>query len=808
MTNPQFTINLNADNTSDETINQNVVTPKTDSAVSDYGHVPEEMKQFPHWVVATANKLPINPASGYGAKSNDPSTWSSFDVCLSYLKENYGKEVSIGNQMSSIEGLGFMFQKETGLVGIDIDHCLDANGNIVDERVKAILDTNDSYAEVSKSRSGIHIISRGQKNFSSNKVHLTDEIVLEVYDSARYFFITGNLFSAEKDKITDGQALLDYIGKEFFSSSNEKSSTIAIPIESGNEPAVISEEVMDRLEYNLNSDEYFNRRWNGERFKGDESSDDMSLLCSLAHITHDRETIKALFINSPYFDSKDDAHKRKVIVREDYIIRSINKAIEYAECNLDPEEAILLEYDFTDDGNADRFIHLYGDKISYCQDENLWYVYNGKFWEADIQKTNMMKLTKELANTMKTITKSYVSSDGNYDKQLQQAVKRLGNIHTKQSMITASQCEVARMKKDYNTRRDILIVKNGVVDLRTGELLDFSPDYYSTQAVVDINYNPKAGDPTRFLQFLDEIFAGDKELVEYLLRFLGYCLTGEVKESKFLICYGSGANGKSVLFNLIRDVMGMYSDSMAPSGILKKRNSDGPNSSVMKIRDTRMVTIDELQKYDELDTGLVKNITGGASEKINVREMYGRAQSFEFAFKLILNTNFLPRLNWMDNAMNRRVVVIPFDVVFTDEKQDRSLPYKLQKEKEQILNLLIKMAVEYYQHGLPEIPEASKAAFKKATLADCPLKAYFDEEIEITRDKGDMIQAQAFYDSFLQWAYAHDFHIDDIDSQTNVGRRMKQMHGITVKQDGYHRVQYCGMKFKKSAAKPEAEKTA
>lgn len=808
MTNPQFTINLSADNTSAETINQNVVTPKTDSAVSDYGYVPEEMKQFPHWVVATASKLPINPASGYGAKANDSSTWNSFEICYSYLKENYGKEVTIGNQKSSIEGLGFMFQKETRLVGIDIDHCLDADGNIVDERVKAILDTNDSYAEVSKSCSGIHIITRGQKNFSSNKMHLTDEIVLEVYDSARYFFITGNLFSAEKDKLTDGQALLDYIGKEFFSSSNEKSSTIAIPIEASNEPAVISEEVMERLEYNLKSDEYFNRRWNGERFKGDESSDDMSLLCSLAHITHDRETIKALFIKSPYFDSKDADHQRKIIDREDYIIRSINKAIEYAECKLDPEEAILLEYDFTDDGNADRFIHLYGDRVSYCQDENLWYVYNGKFWEADIQKTNMMKLTKELANTMKTITKSYVSSDSNYGKQLLQAVKRLGNIHTKQSMITASQCEVARLKKDYNTRRDILIVKNGVVDLRTGELLDFSPEYYSTQAVVDINYNPKAGEPTRFLQFLDEIFAGDKELVEYLLLFLGYCLTGEVKESKFLICYGSGANGKSVLFNLIRDIMGMYSDSMAPSGILKKRNSDGPNSSVMKIRDTRMVTIDELQKYDELDTGLVKNITGGASEKINVREMYGRAQSFEFAFKLILNTNFLPRLNWMDNAMNRRVVVIPFNVVFTDEKQDRSLPYKLQKEKEQILNLLIKMAVEYYQHGLPEIPKASKAAFKKATLADCPLKAYFDEEIEITRDKGDMIQAQAFYDSFLAWAYAHDFHIDDIDTQTNVGRRMKQMHGITVKQDGYHRVQYCGMKFKKSAAKPEAEKTA
>ena len=163
MANPKFTINLSADNTSAETVNQNVVNQKTESAVSDYSHVPEEMKQLPHWVVATKSKLPINPASGYGAKSNDPSTWSSFDVCYSYLKENYGKEISIGNQKSSIEGLGFMFQKETGLVGIDIDHCLDADGNIVDERVKAILDANDGYAEISKSRSGIHIISRAQK---------------------------------------------------------------------------------------------------------------------------------------------------------------------------------------------------------------------------------------------------------------------------------------------------------------------------------------------------------------------------------------------------------------------------------------------------------------------------------------------------------------------------------------------------------------------------------------------------------------------------------------------------------------------
>ena len=779
--------------------NLNLLSPQATITTKLYENVANALIELPNWVIATNKKLPFNPQSGKGAKSNDCSNWNSFDSCLNYLKKNYGKAVTIGNQSSEIAGLGFMFCKDCGLVGIDIDHCLNENGVIIDDRVQRIVDSTTSYAEISCSGTGIHIITRAQKNFSSNKIHLTKDIALEVYDTARYFFITGNILDDKHTKVTEDQALLDNIGKEFFFTNIEADDNNIYSTDIYADCENIPEEVIERLDSYLTTDSIFRRRWYGERFKGDESSDDMALLFKLAKIADGNiEFIQALFLSSPYFASKDEHHKAKVQIRKDYITRSINKAVEYCGMDLEPEDITLLEYDFTDDGNADRFLYLYGDNVSYCTDENTWYVFNGHFWEADVGKNHIMKLSKELASKMKLVADAFRKHSDSVDKQFLQSVKRLGNMHAKQSMISACQCEVAREKKDYNIHRDILTVHNGVVNLRTGELLPFSAEYFSTQAIRDIDYNPSNDEPTRFLRFLNEIFNSDKELINYVLRFLGYCLTGEVKESKFLICYGSGANGKSVFFNLVRDIMGFYADSMAAAGILKKRNNDGPNTNIMRIRDTRMVTIEELKRFDELDTALVKNITGGTGEKINVREMYGRAQSFEIAFKLVMNTNFLPRLDWIDYAIERRVVVIPFNVVFSKEKQDKDLPSKLREEKEQILNLLIKNAVEYYKYGLPEIPEACKQAFKKATVADCPLKAYFDEEIEITRKKSDKIQAQSFYDGFKQWCACHDIAEDYIDSQASIGRRVRFLHGVETKTDGYHRVQYCGMKFKNS----------
>lgn len=812
-----------------------------------YADIPSAMKQLPNWVISTANKNPFNPATGNKAKSNDAGTWNSFECCEEFLKKNVGKEYVYRNSdgtetTTEFSGLGFMFNKESGIVGVDIDHCLDENGRPISDMVNQILSMTDSYVEKSQSGTGLHIIVNGTKTFNSCRKKITDGIEIEVYDNARFFYITGNAYVAADKEVTEGQALIDYIASAFFAESKSKSekSTNDLPIAA----VQIPEDVWATLETKLLVSEKLNMLWNGNRpvnneGSTDESINDASLLAMLGPVVnYEPELMKALFLASPYVESKDQKHKKK-LERADYLDRTIDFVVDSHKASVSTSEnqqeyqnhdkelqasnykeyfAPLRNYDFSDDGNAGRFLHFYGDRVLFCDDEGIWYVFNGKIWVPDVSKSLMKSMAKELYFNMKSLANELVTywsqdnqnEEANTDdksesdkeamlkvaKNIANAVKKLGNVSVKTSMFRAAECDALVDKAEFNSLTDKLVVKNGIVDLKTGSLMDFSPDYKVTQTI-NIDYNPNAGTPARFLQFLDEIFCGDEELVEYVLCFLGYCLTGEVKESKFLVCYGGGSNGKSVFFNLIHKVLGEFAGSMGKGAVLKKRNADGPNSGLMKVRDKRFVQVSELDKYSDLDTALVKNLTGGKGEVINSREMYGSEQSFEIQFKLIINTNFLPKFNWFDFAMARRVVVIPFDRTFKDGEKDLDLPDKLEAEKEQILNLLIQKAVEYYQRGsLPQKPEASIAAYEKALLNDCPLKAFFDKQVEITGSAEDEIRGEAFYSAILDWCGNNGIVGDSVPTQTATGIVIKNTRGVTVREDREHRVHYLGLKLK------------
>lgn len=793
-----------------------------------YANIPLAMKQLPNWVISTANKNPFNPATGNKAKSNDAGTWNSFECCEAFLKKNVGKEYAYRNSdgtetTTEFAGLGFMFNKESGIVGVDIDHCLDENGRPISDMVNQILSLTDSYVEKSQSGTGLHIIVNGIKTFSSCRRKLADGIEIEVYDNARFFYITGNAYVAADKEVTEGQALIDYIASAFFAESKSQSekSTNDLPIAAVQVP----EDVWATLETKLLVSEKLNMLWNGNRpvnneGNTDESINDASLLAMLGPVVnYEPELMKALFLVSPYAQTKDEKHQKK-LERADYLDRTIafvvdshNNVAEKSEAEIVDEAepccdgncfAPLLNFDFTDDGNAERFLHLYGDEVAFCDSENTWYVYNGKFWAADKNKSAMNLKAKELYANMKRLSSElieYYIKSGNLDKakeagQIAKCVKRLGNVGVKNAMFKAAECSAVMDKAEFNAQPDIIVVNNGVVDLKTGSLMSFCPDFKFTQAL-NIDYKPNAGVPERFLQFLDEIFCGDKELIEYVLCFLGYCLTGEVKESKFLVCYGGGGNGKSVFFNLINKILGSYADTMGKGAVLKKRNADGPNSGLMKVRDKRFVQVNELDRYADFDTALVKTLTGGKGEIVNAREMYGTEQSFEIQFKMIINTNFLPRINWFDFAMVRRVVVIPFDRTFKDSERDMNLPEKLEAEKEQILNLLIQKATEYYRLGkLPAKPQACETAYQKALLRDCPLKAFFESQVVLTECEKDDIRGEEFYTCIVDWCTKNGITEAELPTQKAVGITVRNTPGIVIREDGYHRIHYIGVSLK------------
>lgn len=153
-----------------------------------YEKIPLELKQLPHWVgwkymqrpgEDHKRKVPINAMDGQPAKSNDPTTWCDFDTaCLG--KERFG-----------LDGIGFMFSGD-GIFGIDIDHCYDPETQELDPAAAEIIETVQSYTELSPSGTGIHILCKGVLPEGRKR-----RGAVEMYSTLRYFTVTGNQFGLE-----------------------------------------------------------------------------------------------------------------------------------------------------------------------------------------------------------------------------------------------------------------------------------------------------------------------------------------------------------------------------------------------------------------------------------------------------------------------------------------------------------------------------------------------------------------------------------------------------------------------------------
>lgn len=150
----------------------------------NYDSVPDGLKQLPQWVVwkketdekGKVKKVPRNPITGYGASSTDPETWNTFITARDIYEETKG-----------YDGIGFVFNN-SGIVGIDLDHCIDETGQMT-ETAQEIIQVLDSYTEYSPSGTGVHIYAYGTLPVDGKKKE-----PYEMYQNKRYFTVTGQSF--------------------------------------------------------------------------------------------------------------------------------------------------------------------------------------------------------------------------------------------------------------------------------------------------------------------------------------------------------------------------------------------------------------------------------------------------------------------------------------------------------------------------------------------------------------------------------------------------------------------------------------
>jgi putative DNA primase/helicase len=261
-----------------------------------------------------------------------------------------------------------------------------------------------------------------------------------------------------------------------------------------------------------------------------------------------------------------------------------------------------------------------------------------------------------------------------------------------------AQPEILAMAHEFNRDPWLFNVGNGTIDLRTGLLREHRrEDMLTMSACAD--YEPDAPPAARWLQFLDEIFDGDRELIGFLRRICGYALTGSVREQKFFILHGPGANGKTTFIDTLMYVMGDYAQQLAPDLLFSTRAAGLP-AALASVHSRRLAVVAEYESDKRLAEARLKHLTGG--DRLSARR--GRRDSFVFrpTHTLFLCGNRLPVIRGTDHAIWRRICPIPFTVTIPEKRRDKDLLETLRAEATGILNWLVAGCLEWQERGLAE----------------------------------------------------------------------------------------------------------
>jgi putative DNA primase/helicase len=258
----------------------------------------------------------------------------------------------------------------------------------------------------------------------------------------------------------------------------------------------------------------------------------------------------------------------------------------------------------------------------------------------------------------------------------------------------------------------LLATPDGVVDLRTGALRGADPADRITRVAAVGPGRDGAADCPRFRAFLDRIFAGDRHLIGFVQRALGYALTGDTAEHALFFCWGTGGNGKGVLLNTIARILGGYA-AVAPAESFAGGAGAAPLADLAALAGARFVLAPESTQGECWNERRIKALTGG--DPLGVRTAAGAppvaaATPCWTSFKLFMAGNHKPTLNTVDEAIRRRLHIIPFAVTIPADQVDRDLPRKLEAEWPGILAWMIAGALEWQRIGL-----APSKAVKEAT---------------------------------------------------------------------------------------------
>lgn len=400
----------------------------------------------------------------------------------------------------------------------------------------------------------------------------------------------------------------------------------------------------------------------------------------------------------------------------------------------------------TDVGNAQRLVRLHRQYLRYIPEFKKWLVWDGSRWMID-EDGEIMRRAKDAATTIYVEAK-HAAEVGKQDKadKLASHASKSQSANRLKAMIELAQSEPGMPLRTTVLDQDnyLLCVTNGVINLRTGDLcVPCREDYITKQ--VQVVYDPTALAP-KFIEFLTQIMGGNKALVDFIQRAIGYSLTGDTSEQCLFFLYGSGANGKSTLLNVVRELLGDYGMQCPAETLMVKQGGGNVPNDIARLRGARFVATSEIEDGRRFAESMIKQLTG--QDTIAARFLF--AEFFEFVpkFKIWLGANHKPVIRGDDQAIWRRIRLIPFAFTIPQHKRDKNLTARLKNEFPGIIAWAIQGCLKWQQQGLNPPPEVLAATDEYKSEMDL-IGKWIDECCDVAPHAS--AQASTLYGSYKHW---------------------------------------------------------
>jgi putative DNA primase/helicase len=403
-------------------------------------------------------------------------------------------------------------------------------------------------------------------------------------------------------------------------------------------------------------------------------------------------------------------------------------------------------YDQNDTGNAECLHDRVKDGYRWVPEVGAWMTWDGNLWSEDSEGTlcyEFMALTKEKreqavrADDQKGMRHWVKSGD---------AARVAGALKLMRSIPGMT---VSANKLDPN--RHLVNVDNGVLNLETGQLLPHDPKYLMTKKM-NVPFEETATCPN-FVSFMERVLP-DQAMRTYVQRALGYTLLGDADQRAMFLIYGPSGTGKSTLMDTMAQVFGDYAVTAAPGTFRATGKEHGPTNDLHMLKGRRFVSTSETNEGTLYNEDLLKRLTG--RDRVTSRELYQKNQEWTPVCTLWLATNHLPRFSTDDDAIWRRLKLVPFSTVLVDEPdhQDDYGRTFLTPEGSGILNWLLQGLQDFLECGLGEPPEVREAAQGQRLQSD-PVAQFLEDRLEegvLALGVTQSIKITDLYAMYAEWA--------------------------------------------------------